>query len=492
MIPWIEQIRPSLKAEGYLDDPGKSPLIPDQFYCPTLQACKSEMISLIRDRKWEGRKISVFVDGVTKKSSAGGRGDLDTAFRELLQATPMAFEWIDLPQILRITSGELHASHTHLEKICPVLRGRKDHIILTLGSGSITDLIKQALHVQQIFTPFVTIPTALTVTAFTSAFAVLDFSGAKRTLVSRPVTATFWVAPFLESAPARMSRAGYGDLLARFVAYGDWFLGHSLGVMDRYDEGPYRLMEPFVPGIKAHAEGFTVHPLPRETTACTAAALAMAGIAMSVAGETTPLSGFEHVISHALDFLHLLSGRELVLHGEQVALGSVISARTIDWLLAQPALNIRTQEQTMTDRGLAILDRLMTEAPWGSPEEPAGPPQDMRDKFEAARHEFHGEYRKKSERWLKAAGQTAFFKDHWTDIRHELARLTIRSEEMERLAHQAGLPLRPGDTQPHTTDRELYWAVRFAPFIRSRMNIADLLFWMDKDVSFILSPEGLS
>ena len=42
-MPWIEQIIPTLKAEGYLDDPDKSRLIPDQFYCPTLPVLKSEM-----------------------------------------------------------------------------------------------------------------------------------------------------------------------------------------------------------------------------------------------------------------------------------------------------------------------------------------------------------------------------------------------------------------------------------------------------------------
>ncbi|RXL92760.1 iron-containing alcohol dehydrogenase, partial [Citrobacter sp. AAK_AS5] len=83
-------------------------------------------------------------------------------------------------------------------------------------------------------------PTALTVPAVTSAFAVIDFHGAKRTLQARPVSAAFWVRPFLDCAPPRMSRAGYGDLLARFVAYGDWFLGYRLGVMARYDESAFR------------------------------------------------------------------------------------------------------------------------------------------------------------------------------------------------------------------------------------------------------------
>jgi glycerol-1-phosphate dehydrogenase [NAD(P)+] len=334
----------------------------------------------------------------------------------------MAFEWVDLSQALRIIPEDLHASHTFVDRICPLLQGRKDHIIIALGSGSSTDLLKHALHLQEIQAPFVTVPTAPTVTAFTSSFAVLDFSGAKRTLISRPVTTTFWVEPFLESAPARMSRAGYGDLLARFVAYGDWFLGYHLGLMDRYVEGPYRLLEPFVPGIKTNASGFTVHPLPPETTACTAAALAMAGIAMSVAGETTPLSGFEHVVSHGLDFLHLLSGRDLVLHGEQVALGSLISARTIDWLLEQTIPGSRAWRTDPTDRFLAHLDELLAVAPFAD-----GPlPSAFSEKVVSAKQEFHTEYRKKSERWLKADSQRLSFAKAWMDIKKELNRITIR------------------------------------------------------------------
>ncbi len=481
MMSWLEKIPPALKAERLLEDPGKASLIPAQFYCPSLPLFKSAIARLIRDRKWGKKKISVFVDGVSKISSEGPRGDLDAAFRNILAYMAVPFDWIDLSQTLQIRSGELHASHTCLDKIRPLVKERHSHLMITLGSGSMTDLIKHALCLEGISTPLITVPTALTVTAYTSAFAILDFHGAKRTLISRPVTATFWIKPFLESAPIQMSRAGYGDLLARFVAYGDWFLGHRLGVMDRYDEGPYRLMEPFVAGIKANAAGFTIHPLPGETTACTAAALAMAGIAMSVAGETTPLSGYEHVISHALDFLHLLENRELVLHGEQVALGSVISARTIDWLLDRDETDMRTWRHDPVEQCLSQLDEALDAAPWTKT-----PSRDLAQKIDKARQEFHVEYRKKTERWLKAIDQLESFTAGWQDIKTELARMTVRATEMERLAGQAGLPVTPGATSPPTTDREFRWAVQFAPFVRSRMNIADLISWMGMDPAFIL------
>ena len=80
-------------------------------------------------------------------------------------------------------------------------------------------------------------------------------------VASRPVSAAFWARPFLECAPPGMSRAGFGDLLARFVAYGDWLLGYRLGVMERYDESAFRLMEPFAVGIRLEGPPFTAERL---------------------------------------------------------------------------------------------------------------------------------------------------------------------------------------------------------------------------------------
>ena len=39
-----------------------------------------------------------------------------------------------------------------------------------------------------------------------------------------------------------MTRAGLGDCVARFISYGDWYLAHQLGLVDRYSETPLALM----------------------------------------------------------------------------------------------------------------------------------------------------------------------------------------------------------------------------------------------------------
>jgi hypothetical protein len=76
--------------------------------------------------------------------------------------------------------------------------------------------------------------------------------------------------------------------------------------------------------------------------------------------------------------------------------------------------------------------------------------------------------------------------DAWGDIRLELARLTMRAGELEPLLRKSGLPCRPGETDPSTTEEEFRWAVAFSPFVRVRMNLSDLLFWMDREDLVVL------
>ncbi len=480
MNRWFETLQQALDREGIPKDPRKAPLVPVQNYTESLSDLREAFAHWHGTGPAAGGRVRVFVDGVSKKCSEGRTANIDGEFRALLDGAGIAYRWTDLSEALAMPPVELHASHGCLERIRGVVREGTGGAAVVLGSGSITDLVKHALQMENVQVPFVSVPTALTVTAFTSAFAVIDFHGAKRTLQSRPVSAAFWVKPFLECAPPRMSRAGYGDLLARFVAYGDWLLGYRLGVMDRYDESAFRLMEPFSEGIRSCAAGVRNSTLPPEATACTAAALAMAGISMSTAGETTPLSGFEHVISHALDFLRLTAGRELVFHGEQVALGSLVSAQTIDRLLAMEDLRGASWRDGDVGQAARVLEQRLQSAPL-----PGGTAA-FPDRMKAALAEFTAEYQKKSARWADARKRVERFASQWEELRRELSRVTLRAPDLEPLLTQSGLPCRPEETEPPTKAAELQWAVSFSPFIRSRMNLSDLLFWMGREDLVVL------
>src|SRR5204862_6677297 len=61
----------------------------------------------------------------------------------------------------------------------------------------------------------------------------------------------------------------------------------------------------------------------RESHEILANGLLLSGLAMAAAGTSRPCSGAEHLVSHSLD---LLLGSHAALHGEQVALGCLVSA----------------------------------------------------------------------------------------------------------------------------------------------------------------------
>jgi glycerol-1-phosphate dehydrogenase [NAD(P)+] len=472
--PWMTKLQDALRAEGILSSPERSALVPAQYYGEGINEFAAQFQNFIEASLPGVKSINLFVDGVPKGCSEKEGSHVDAVFCEALTAAGFAVDMIVLSHRFGTTPHDFHASYDNVEKTREIVRSRAPGAYMVLGSGSITDVVKHALFLEGVSAPFISVPTALTVTAFTSAFSIIDVHGAKRTQPSRVIDATFWVQSILECAPVRMSRAGYGDLLARFLAYGDWYLGWQLGVMDRYDECAFRLMEPFAQGIKESAHGFSQDPMPDETIKCVAASLAMAGIAMSVSGETTPLSGFEHVISHGLDFLRLISGRELVFHGEQVALGCLTSGKAIDRLLGQERINPEGWLEDPEGVGLKTLNDLIDTAPVAAPH----------DRIESAREEFVGEYEKKSQRWVHelARGKKNAFIGNWTEIRKNLERVTLRAVEIERLAAISGLPRRPQETMPPTSMEEYDWAIRFSPFVRSRTNVSDLIFWMGGDV----------
>ena len=473
--PWMKKLQEKLAEEGILSDAEKARAVPAQYYAKSMSELMGQLKSFVKSGHREDKHLTVFVDGVQKQCSEQKGSDINKVFREALHEAGFSVDWVVLPDLLGISPADFHASHHLLEKTREAVRASKIQFCVVLGSGSITDMIKHALFLEGIRSPFLSVPTALTVTAFTSSLSVIDWHGAKRANVSREVSATFWLKSVLECAPHRMSRAGYGDIISRFLAYGDWYLGKRLGVIDSYNEGIYRLMEPFASGIKENADGFSQYPLPEETIQCIAASLAMAGIALSVSGEAAPLSGFEHVISHALDFLHLVSGRDLAFHGEQVALGCLTSVQAIDWLIDQEEISPDGWLKDPVSEGIAILNSLIDKAPL--------PP--LGKKIERSRQEFIKEYEKKSLRWkgdLGAGKKDRFIKD-WPEIRKYLAGITLRTTEMEQLIRRAGLPRSFMETVPPTSEHEYRWAVQFSPFIRSRMSISDLILWMGEDAT---------
>ncbi len=80
-------------------------------------------------------------------------------------------------------------------------------------------------------------------TACSSPLAVMTIDSVKRTLPALAPDAVVCDLRTLAEAPVQMTRAGFGDVLARSVSYGDWYLAWQLGMDDSFSEVPEMLLQ---------------------------------------------------------------------------------------------------------------------------------------------------------------------------------------------------------------------------------------------------------
>ena len=159
-------------------------------------------------------------------------------------------------------------------------------------------------------------PTAASMDGYASSVAALERDGVKLTLPARAPAAIFADPRIAAAAPAELTRAGIGDLLAKTTARVDWLAAHLL-----YGE------EWRAAGAAARARRRRAAGRRRRGVAGLLRALIESGLAMAEVGSSRPASGCEH---HASHFWDLLAGRGLrgrALHGLQVGYATGFAMR---------------------------------------------------------------------------------------------------------------------------------------------------------------------
>ncbi len=189
-------------------------------------------------------------------------------------------------------------------------------IVIAVGGGRVIDTVKYAGA--RVGRPFIAVPTALAHDGISSPVASLvDAAGVKRSLAATMPAGVVVDTAVIAEAPLQSLRAGLGDLVSNLLALADWRLAHASG-LDHYDEFSALIAE------SAARPALDITDLSAPGTIdLLAKGLVMSGLAMATAGTSRPCSGAEHLISHALDSV---AGGSARLHGEQVALGSLIAA----------------------------------------------------------------------------------------------------------------------------------------------------------------------
>ena len=423
------------------------------------------------------RRIEVgetVLDGLADQARAEGAASRPTVL--VMDGTPMSRAGAAVkPDVVRALRS-VNADHFHVIEL-----GQPDHpphasadlaaslaqrmppdaLVIALGSGTITDLTKHAVFLAEQaagarFT-LICCPTACTVTAYTSTMTVLTVDGVKRTAASRGPDVVLVDLRLVTDAPPALAAAGFGDMMARCVAAGDWYLAHQLGLDPNFSELPLDML--------AHAETllFThAAAIGRGEPAAVrhlVDALLMAGIAMSVANQTAPISGWEHTISHYLDLRHLATGQPLALHGAQVGAASLLAARAYADLFEAVALPDLSTSVGDESAARAALDAHFGPIASG-----------------AVLDELWTDFREKWEKWPGDPTTVQRFRDAWASgpLRADLRRYVREPARIARALTDVGAPLDLATSAgcDAGTARD---AVRHAHRVRSRFTVGDLL-----------------
>ena len=406
--------------------------------------------------------LSVVMDRTPMKREGK---DLKTLICKILENAGQQFEvtWLEPDG-----TGQVHTDFAQINSV--KARLQKNSAVLSVGSGTVTDIAKHACHVFQQeqsiqHLPFVVYQTANSVSAYTSNMAPTFVDGVKRTLPSRYPDVLICDLETLRDAPRAMTVAGVGDLLAAFSSYADWWLAYRLGLDRSYTEFAQTLMGPLDEIFLEQAEGLQAGTL--ESTSVLAKLIALGGLAMSLSHATAPLSGYEHVISHVLDLVAEQKRRPLAQHGTQVALATILTTSAYRSLFNEfePAeVNLEHFYPTEAQMKARIEDSFHLLDPTGR-----------------VAAECWSDYKIKLEAWH---AQRVDFKDalrDWTNIHTQLSSLVKPPEAVSNILEAVSSPVRFEELTPAPTQAEVQFAFRNAPLIRHRFTLGDLFVFLNWD-----------
>lgn len=193
-------------------------------------------------------------------------------------------------------------------------------LMVGCGTGSITDMLRYASFKLKL--PCFTIPTAAPMDGFSASVGIMNVNNLKATMPAHSTEIIIGDTDILSGAPFRMTLAGFADLIGKLNSLSDWHLAALING-DHYCAHIDKMITDYVYDIL----GKCVALKNRDPRAIgdVLNALLLSGATISLYGSSRAISGAEHHFSHYLEVLGEQRGKPYAMHGEQVAVGTVLT-----------------------------------------------------------------------------------------------------------------------------------------------------------------------
>ncbi len=418
-------------------------------------------------REAQGRRRAVIVGDDVPMRRAGA--DLKPLVRGLVAA-----EFDEICDVVLSAPGGLHTTTGAVAELAGRLR--PGDLLVSVGSGTITDITKHAAHTveaeQGVRLHHIAVATANSVGAYTSQMAVVTTDGVKRTVASRLPDLLILDTTILAGTPADIATGGVGDAAVGWSSLADYRLANLCGL------GGFEPLSPavFLPPLRAFIEaGPALRAGTGRAADLMARSLAAAGFAMSFAGESAPASGLEHVTSHMLDMVAGANGRTIGNHGEQCGLATALV------LLVYRHLLDEFDPGAVTPEPVDLAAARQEVAAVFDPIDPTG----------RMTRECWSDFSAKAGAWNDHLGQVRAVLRDWRDVAAELDSMLADPRAYLSALAAAGHPLHVEQIPPGLTAAETRWAFRNARLMRKRLSVADFMaflgLWSDELVDTVLA-----
>lgn len=233
---------------------------------------------------------------------------------------------------------KLYAEWKFVEELDGVLAAT-DAVPVAVGSGVINDLTKLCAHHND--RRYMIVGTAASMDGYTAYGASITKDGNKQTF-NCPAPLGMVLDPSISAAaPAKMSAAGYADLIAKIPAGADWMLADVVG-SEAMDDFAFGLVQDGLKDALSDPKGVREGNV--EKVEQLAEGLLLSGFAMQASQSSRPASGAEHQFSHLWDMEHLKYEGASVSHGFKVGIGTLASTAFLEMLLDAPVEQLDIEE----------------------------------------------------------------------------------------------------------------------------------------------------